>query len=77
MKELFQSPSRQKLEQFATKCCQLHICHDVQEKIGEALYGLDMSIKGVAYQAHYHQSQSQTMDVLSPFTAVIHSSVSH
>ena len=58
-KEHFQSQSRENLEQFATRCCQLYICHDVQEKTGQVPYGLDMSVKGAAYQAHYHQSQTQ------------------
>jgi len=56
-KELFQSESRENLEQFAIRCCQLYICHDVQEKTGQVPYGLDMSVKGAAYQVHYHQSQ--------------------
>ena len=46
-------------QQFATRCCQLHICHD----IGQALYGMDMSVKGVAYQAHYHESPSQSQQL--------------
>jgi len=53
------SQNSQNLEQFATRCCQLHICHDVQEKTGQVLHGMDINIKGVVYQAHYHQNQSQ------------------
>ena len=68
-KNFFQSPSSRNLEQFATKCCQLHICHDVEEKTEQALYAIDMSVKGVAHQAHYHQSPSQiiAMSFYVPF----------
>jgi len=38
-------------------------CQDVQEKIGHVLRGMDMSVKGVAYQAHYHLIQSQIQDI--------------
>ena len=57
-KELFQSPSRQNSKQFATiKMLSTRHLSRFQEETGQALYGMDMSVKGVAYQAHYHQSQ--------------------
>ena len=61
-KKIFQPPCRQHFEQLATKNRRFYNRQHFQEKTGQVLHGTDMSVKGYAYQARHHQSQSQSQE---------------